>query len=765
METLTINERDINFSVKEFSSDDLKKKIKSLLKQASEICGSTVSLVNLCDDSGCQTLASFGEEDSRLISCANRISDIAGGGSGLMVIDNPAGNKKIASQLSQKEKERIRFYAGMPISSQTGDTIGFLCICDSKEVELAESEKDHLRTLADSVLTQLQLYHNLNQLKANQQKLERYTILLENSADATFILDADTGRITDVNNDVEKILGYKPDDLIGTLFQSLTKSDHISDGPVDSWFESVKKQNGRYRLQLYFSDKKNTAVCMSCNFTREKNRWFVSASDISEQVEAERRVTELKDKFKKVVEVATDLIYELDWESGELFWGEELTDVLGYPETERFVDYDWWLDKIHPDDLDKVLKDVSESVEGESDKLNLVYRIKTYDGSYKYVLNRNHIERVDGGSPKNIIGAIVDISELVESRAKSDQSRQLLEELAEKAWSATWIRDKKGAYIFSNEKYKELFDLSDKQIKGATPDDLFGKEAAKEIRERDKAVLESGDALVYEVSEDTDDKRRYYRVNLFPLFDIPGMDDLVGGVAIDVTEEKKSRELLEQSLEEKETLLMEIHHRVKNNLAVVSSMMQLQAFKETDERIREKLFDSTIRIKAMATIHELLYQSASFTELKFDENIKLLVSHITDAYELSVDLDISFDLDEVELNINQAIPCSLIVNEVVTNVMKHAYEDGDHAVMEITLSEDSGDIELKIRDDGRGLPDNFNELQDDGSLGLKLIDTLASQIKGEYEYRSLDRGVEFILRFEKATVRGSSSYINRGSVG
>jgi len=167
----------------------------------------------------------------------------------------------------------------------------------------------------------------------------------------------------------------------------------------------------------------------------------------------------------------------------------------------------------------------------------------------------------------------------------------------------------------------------------------------------------------------------------------------------------------------------------------------------------------------MATIHELLYKSGSFTDLRFDENIKKLITGMTDTYQASVDLDITYHLDGVELNINQAIPCSLIVNEVVTNVLKHAYDEGDSGSMDISLIEKDGEIELNIQDDGKGLPDDFKQYSHDGSLGLELIETLVSQLKGEYSYNSLDGGTEFRLTFEKISVRGSGSYINRGSGG
>ena len=623
------------------TAKDLKRRLLPLHTRASEICESELSIINQIEESGCRTLATFGSDDLYLISGANKISDIAEIENGRMVINNPAKHLQIGLELSQPEKDRIKFYTGIPLKNEEGEPVGFLCVCDPEQKVLTEFQLNYLQTLADGAQTFLQYRHQTKQLDTNRKKLDQFSTLLKNSADVTFILNPETGTIENVNADVDTILGYTPDDITGTPFQDLVDSEQVKGTPVDKWLTSEKQINGRYKLPLKFIDHQNDVKWLLCNFIKENDKWYVSAGDISDQKEAERGIVELKEKFRKVVSVATDLIYELDWQTGELTWGDDLTAVLGYPNTERYVNYNWWLDKIHPDDLKNVLKDISETVESDSEKMKLAYRIRTYEGSYKFVMNSNYVVRDKDGTPGNIIGAIVDVSDLVKSE-------------------------------------KDL-----------------------------------------------------------------------------VKSEKKSNKN-KKLLEEKETLLMEIHHRVKNNLAVVSGILQLQAMSVSDEQVQEKLFASTSRIKTMATIHELLYKSASFTDLKLNENIELLISSITDTYQGSVSLETLYDLDAVELNINQAIPFSLIVNEVVTNVLKHAYDYGESGTLNVSLHEENGDVKLKIRDNGKGLPDGFEDQTHDGSLGMKLIETLASQLDGDYTYESLDNGAEFKLTFKKQQFEASA---------
>lgn len=214
-------------------------------------------------------------------------------------------------------------------------------------------------------------------------------------------------------------------------------------------------------------------------------------------------------------------------------------------------------------------------------------------------------------------------------------------------------------------------------------------------------------------------------------------------------EEREAKEQeIRESLQEKEVLLSEVHHRVKNNLAVVSSMMQLQTFEETNEEVKNKLLDSVTRIKAMATIHELLYQSQSFTKIEFTENIQRLVKNIINIHQPAIPIDLDFDLPALHLNMSQAIPCSLIVNEIVTNILKHAFKGRTEGKIQFNLSRDETDnIRLIVKDNGIGLPEHFDPAGHK-TLGMVLIDVLAQQLEAEYEFVS-DNGSEFRLWFKK----------------
>jgi PAS domain S-box-containing protein len=238
-------------------------------------------------------------------------------------------------------------------------------------------------------------------------------------------------------------------------------------------------------------------------------------------------------------------------------------------------------------------------------------------------------------------------------------------------------------------------------------------------------------------------------VSSTPLIDPGG--DLNGsfGMITDITERKAAEEKIRLSLLEKETLLKEIHHRVKNNFQLVVSLLNLQSQKVEDAGLKEQFADAQNRIRAMALVHEKLYGAENFGSV----NIADYVRDISGALSAGVPgikrlPSIRLDLGDVYVGIDHAIPCGLIINELITNAFKHAFEGEAAERPEITVSLTGGRgsvIELSVGDNGKGLPEEF-DFDGNRSLGLYLVNLLAKQIGGTI---SLERegGTRFILRF------------------
>jgi two-component sensor histidine kinase len=220
------------------------------------------------------------------------------------------------------------------------------------------------------------------------------------------------------------------------------------------------------------------------------------------------------------------------------------------------------------------------------------------------------------------------------------------------------------------------------------------------------------------------------------------------GTNQNVTNREREKRQMISSLQENETILDEIHHRVKNNLAVVAGMLQLQWLQEEDPEFADKLQDSANRIKTVAGIHEQLYESNNFANISLGKNIENLARNLIESMETDTEIELNTDCDEVHLDFRQTLPCSLIANEVITNAIKYAFKGRDEGIITIQLQTDGDNLELSITDNGVGLPDDFQEKE--GSLGMNLIETLSAQLDAEYHFdTSPDSGTAFGLRFGK----------------
>ena len=223
----------------------------------------------------------------------------------------------------------------------------------------------------------------------------------------------------------------------------------------------------------------------------------------------------------------------------------------------------------------------------------------------------------------------------------------------------------------------------------------------------------------------------------------------ITGVMVDITDRKKAEEKIKASLKEKEVLLQEIHHRVKNNMQVVSSLLSLQSERIKDSQYTEMFKESQNRIRSMALVHEKLYQSENLAEINVNEYITSLVHRLFRSYEVRTDrVAVTIEVEDISLGINAAVPCGLIINELVSNSLKHAFPDKRKGGIKIKLCSVNGNVELTVADNGVGMPEDFDFRTTD-SLGLDLVCTLAEyQLDGEI---TVDRseGTAFTITFKE----------------
>ncbi|MFP4576974.1 MAG: histidine kinase dimerization/phosphoacceptor domain -containing protein, partial [Coleofasciculus sp.] len=218
-------------------------------------------------------------------------------------------------------------------------------------------------------------------------------------------------------------------------------------------------------------------------------------------------------------------------------------------------------------------------------------------------------------------------------------------------------------------------------------------------------------------------------------------------VGIDITEQKQAEAELQTSLREKIVLLQEVHHRVKNNLQIISSLLDLQSQNLTDPQVLNVFQQSANRVKSMALIHNQLYQSTSLEKIDFAEYIDTLAMYLFQSYGVNRNVtELHIDVEPIYLNLDTAIPCGLLLNELLSNALKYAFPESRQGAITIKLiSECDRRLTLTVQDNGIGLPEGFNP-ENPKTLGFQLIQALTEQLEGELEIKP-DQGTQFTIRF------------------
>jgi PAS domain S-box-containing protein len=303
------------------------------------------------------------------------------------------------------------------------------------------------------------------------------------------------------------------------------------------------------------------------------------------------------------------------------------------------------------------------------------------------------------------------------------------------------------AIVNSSNKFTYL-SPSFKKILGYDKDALIGKEPLSIIYPPDMLKLrEEKVTAKFQIRVYNSGKNLVWMEGTSYVINTKGENFFVG-IGRDITERKLSEKIISDSLKEKETLLKEIHHRVKNNLQIISSLLKLQSNFVHDKKDKSILIDSQNRIKTMALIHQSLYKSDSLSKIDFNEYLKNLTANLIQINrEKAHSLKLHLDAENIFFNIETAIPCGLLINELFTNCVKHAFPNGESGYIKISMTEEEeNNYTLTIKDNGIGLPAGFN-IEEAPTMGAQLISTLIQQIDGNLNILNHD-GSTFVIKFK-----------------
>jgi len=365
---------------------------------------------------------------------------------------------------------------------------------------------------------------------------------------------------------------------------------------------------------------------------------------------------------------------------------------------------------------------------------------KVFFESYKYPLL----------DEKGIFKGLVGISRDVTSRKISEENlrveRAYLKQFFENIQEGIVLADKEQKIISVNKEFVRLFGYQRSEIKGRYLDEIVGHEKKRDEAEKISGKISAGEKVAFEAIR----KRKDGTMIDVSVLAMPIIveEEVVASIAIyrDITERKKAEEQARSSLKEKEVLLKEIHHRVKNNMQIVSSMLRLQARQSKSKDFIEMCNVSQSRIRSIALIHESLYKSNDFARIDFSKYIEKLITHLFSIYEGGKKrIEFEVEVDDVFLDINKAIPCGLIINELISNSLRHAFPNGMQGKIEVKMFRENGKHILIIKDTGIGFPEKL-DFRNTKTLGMQLVTDLVKQLRGTIKL-ARDVATEFKIAF------------------
>ncbi|MDO9256188.1 MAG: PAS domain S-box protein [Bacteroidales bacterium] len=580
--------------------------------------------------------------------------------------------------------------------------------------------------------------------KTLQESEEKWRSLVSNSPDYIALHDKD-GKYLFLNHFAEgfsekDILGHSIYEFLAPETKDLFKLKYNES--ISTWravkFEHIALGNNG-EMRVY---EESFVPVLTKN---EEVNVLAVAKDITEQKLAERKLKEREEHFRLIFEdgsIAMALV-NADFRFSQV--NKAFVALLGYSEAElRNMTFAEITD---PEFIEQDLQEIKRLLNHE---IALYRTEKKYLTRFKKkVWGLVHVS-VMYNKTGEFLSLLVTINNITERKRAEEsllESQEIFNQFMLNSPIYVFFKDKQIRALRLSRNFEQMLGRPLDELLGKTMDEIFPSKLAKNMIADDLKILHEGKQI--ELEEEMNG--RYYSTTKFPIF-IEGKPMYLAGYSIDITSRKLAGDTIKAALHEKEILLREVHHRVKNNLQVVSSLLNLQANKIADKSIKEILEQSRNRIRSIALVHEKLYQTGNFAEINIKEYSRSLVAELFRVYLADPQkIHIRTEIEDVNIPLVYAIPYGLILNEIISNSLKYAFPKD-------RVTKQKPEIFIKLKtlpdkylqictgDNGIGLPDDYS-VTDSLSLGLYLIRILATeQLDGEIEIDN-KKGTIFTITF------------------
>ncbi|MGQ9837173.1 MAG: PAS domain S-box protein [Cyanobacteriota bacterium] len=607
--------------------------------------------------------------------------------------------------------------------------------------------------IAEDITESKQLEARRHQIEqAWQQSAKHFRQIFQLAPNGIALVDLQ-GRFIQVNDAFAQIVGYTPEELKGRqqldilypedVTQLLEANEALLSGKT-----SVSQRQIRYThrsgqvIHLLFR------VTLLTDEASNPTEFLVQVTDISARVEAEHALKESEERFRQTFELAPIAKAMTNLKGEYLQINSAFTRTLGY--TLADLQGKTIVDITHPDDVAATLENGNQLLSGAVHQCEQEKRYLHKGGRIVNAILRITLVRTAQGDPSYFLSQILDITERKQTEAALRQSELSLRSIFEQSALGIFIANQDGHYLKVNPALEEMLGYGAAELASMSFLDFTHPEDAPQNWQLFQEVL-SGKREHYRLEKRCIHRNGqvfWCRLTVSAVRDPEGKTLFTIGISEDITEEKRAELQIQAALQEKEILLREIHHRVKNNLQIISSLLRLQADQIKSRKYARVFKDAGSRIQAMSLIHEGLYQSNNLAAVDLKQYLQNLISNLFHSHGVNPEsIRASIHAEGIRLSLDDAVLCGLIINELVTNSLKYAFPKGRSGEICIHFSQTRKSTQLCVSDNGIGLPPDF-DFKETQSLGLQLVATLTEQLEGKIKLKN-KAGTTFIITFPR----------------
>ncbi|HTY26374.1 MAG TPA: PAS domain S-box protein [Desulfomonilaceae bacterium] len=599
---------------------------------------------------------------------------------------------------------------------------------------------------------------DITERKEAEEKLLQEKAISDTTIDSlpgTFYVFDDELKLLRWNKNLEKLTGYSADEI-----SEMSPLDFFGEGVKSLIKGTIEKAfaEGAYSIEADIATKQGieTPYWFTGKLVRlgEKQCILGLGMDLTERRLAEEALVRAKTEWERTFDAVPDLIMILDDQFRIIRANQATANTLGVT-AEQVVGATCY-ERIHGEKYPPPFCPHAKLLADGKPYSTEVFE-KRLGGTFEVSVSplRNSRGELTGS---------VHVAHNITNRKRAEEALRESEaryrDLFENSSDIIYTHDLEGKFTSVNEAGKRILGYPTEEYRTFSFRDILDPEyipiAAEQLRRKFQNGIERTGP--YELlARHKDGTLHWFEVTSRIIKD-QGKPLAVHGTARDITDRKRDEERLKASLREKEVLLKEIHHRVKNNLQLMSSLLRLQLrqIKRKDDGLVGVFEDIQSRIRAMALVHEALYRSKDLEQVDAAPYIRRIVAGLrASSPRGSRELSIKTDVKSISLSINAALACGLIVNELVTNSLKHAFPEGQQGEILVTLGPvGEEEFQLGVRDNGIGMPQTI-DLQNPESLGLDLVASLSRQLNGTVEFAT-GEGTKFYVRFQESRNHGNS---------